>query len=81
MPAAENNRPYVVQTDIKFARRKRVHEVIDPSGLPVFHAPLLMDVLDWLTDKNVHAARFTDEESTYDISFANHAPPKPLTEG
>ena len=81
MPPANDNHPYVVQTDIKFARRKRMHEVIDPSGRPVFHAPLLMDVLDWLTDKDVHAARFTDEESTYDISFAIHVPPRPLTEG
>ncbi len=81
MPPANDNHPYVVQTDIYIARRKRMHAVIDPAGRPVFHAPLLLDVLDWLADKDVHTARFTDEETTYDISFVIHAPPKPPTGG
>lgn len=75
------DRPYIVQTDIIVARRKRIHAVHDPGGVPVFHARHLIEVMDWLVNNDVHHARFTDDETTYDVSFVACAPGAPFTDG
>lgn len=69
MAPAVDNRPFVVQVDIYIARRKRMHSVLDPSGRPVFHAPLVIDVLDWLREQDIKQALFTDDETTYLVRF------------
>ncbi|HET98796.1 MAG TPA: hypothetical protein ENH89_00180 [Aurantimonas coralicida] len=60
---------YEVQLDINIARRKRMHSVFDPAGIPVFHAPLVLQVLNWLHEQDIHSVRFTDDETTYDVTF------------
>ena len=69
MPLAEYTNLYEVQLDLYVARRKRMHAIFDPAGVPVYHAPLVIQVLDWLADKDVTMARFTDDERTYHVEF------------
>ncbi len=78
VPAANDNRPHTVQADIYVARRKRIHQIIDPAGLAVFSAPHILDVLVWLADKDLTTARFTDEETSFTVTFFPCSPEPPL---
>lgn len=60
---------FEVQLDLYIARRQRMHSVFDPDGNPVFHDKLILNVMEWLADKGVRCARFTDDETTYIVTF------------
>ena len=77
MPKRPAATVYVVDLDIYVARRKRVHQVRDPSGAPVFHAPLVLDVLNWLAEKGITRARFTDDASSFDVTSRRRIPANP----
>ena len=58
-----------VQTDIYFARRKRLHTVYDQAGEPVYSDPHLMNVFDWLAEQDITTARFADDATAYLVTF------------
>ncbi|HDZ44099.1 MAG TPA: hypothetical protein ENH80_09175 [Phycisphaerae bacterium] len=62
-------RLHEVQTDIYIARRRRLHAVNDPTGVPVFHGPRIIEVLDWLADNDVNRVRFTDDALAFEVTF------------
>ncbi len=74
-------RPYVVELDLYVARRRRLHEVRQPNGAAVFHAPHLTQVLNWLIDNGVGSAEFTDDDVTFVVSFSRKTSPPPPDEG
>ncbi len=74
MSDLSSDRSYEVQTDIYIARRKRMHSVFDSAGIPVFHAPHVLQVLEWLADQDIRKATFTDDDATFDITFARRVP-------
>ncbi len=69
MPPPTEAAQYEVQLDLYIARRKRMHAIFDPQGVPVYHAPLVIQIFDWLADKDVTSARFTDDEAIYQVAF------------
>lgn len=69
MPEAPPDQLHTVQADIYIARRKRMHQVVSPAGVVVWSDPHLMNVFDWLAEKDINSAVFTDEESTFEVSF------------
>lgn len=69
MPPGSQTRLYEVQLDIYIARRKRMHAIYDLSGVPVFHAPHLLQILNWFHEQGVTSATFTDDESAYVVTF------------
>ncbi len=77
MPEPGSIALYKVELDLYIARRKRMHSVLDPHGIPAFHAPHMIDVLEWLADKGVTSATFTDGETTYAVSFVKRRPNTP----
>lgn len=60
---------FVVETDLYIARRKRLHAVTNSDGKSVFHAPHVLQVLDFLTDNDIRQAVFTDDDTRYLVSF------------
>lgn len=54
-----------------------MHAIFDPAGIPVYHAPRIIQVLDWLAEKDVTSARFTDDEATYQVEFRRVANDNP----
>lgn len=60
---------FEVQVDVYIARRKRMHSVYDAEGIPVFHGPHILQVLDWLFEQDIRQALFTDEDTTYLVKF------------
>ena len=70
MADATTSQVHTVQVDIYIARRKRMHQVVDPAGVVVWSDPHLMNVLDWLSEQGLTSAIFTDEESTFEVSFS-----------
>jgi len=73
------DRLHEVQLDIYIARRKRMHAIFDPNGIPVFHAPLIMQVMEWLADKEITRVRFTDDDTAYEVTFQPCALEQPPT--
>ena len=61
---------YTVQVDIYTARRQRVHQVIDGRGIPVYHDKHILNVLDWLAERDIRDARFTDDATAFLVTFA-----------
>ncbi len=79
MPPANDNHPYVVELDLYIARRRRLHEVRRPDGIAVFHAAHVVQVLDWLVDNDIGSAEFTDDETTFLVTFKRKpSPPPPM---
>ncbi len=78
MIAANDNRQHVVQVDLYVARRRRVHQVIDPDGDAVFHDPHIIAVFDWLTEQGINRVRLTDDDKAFTVAFDRcplHDPP------
>ena len=58
-----------VHTDIKVTRRKRLHMVMDGTGLLMFSAGTIIEVLDFLYENEHLKARFSDENISFFIEF------------
>lgn len=66
---------YVVSVDLYIARRRRIHEVRDPNGVAVFHAPHIIQVLEWLVDNDIGVAEFTDDDACFVVNFSRQSSP------
>ncbi len=53
-----------------------MHSVFDAAGLPLYHAPHILQVLCWLADQNVERVRLTDGDDTFDVGFVRVASPQ-----
>ncbi len=74
MSSGDRRPRYTVNLDIYVARRTRIHQVTDLEDNAVFHAALLVDVLNWIAEQGATTIRFTDEETNFDVHILRCAP-------
>lgn len=60
---------YIIHTDVKIARRKRLHVVFDETGTVCWTGPTVEGALNALWEKGVQVFRIEGEAEAFDVSI------------